>query len=50
MNNRYDREIDLDPEDMSAKIRAENERRRTQGEAFWGGEDIKDKYVYIYIM
>lgn len=47
MNNRYDREIALDPDNESAKIRAENERRRTQGEAFWGGEDIRDKYAYI---
>jgi hypothetical protein len=47
INNKYEREIALDPDNENAKIRAENERRRNQGEAFWGGENILDKYVYI---
>jgi hypothetical protein len=47
MDNQYERDATLDPENSGAAIRAENERRRREGEAFWGGENIQDKYAYI---
>ena len=36
-----------DPQDRNSAIRAENERRRTMGEASWGGRDIAGKKVWI---
>jgi hypothetical protein len=45
--NFSDRDSVKDPEDNNAAIRAENERRRTMGNASWGGRDIAGKKVWI---
>jgi len=47
MNRATSRDSLMDPEDSHAKLRAENERRRIQGDCFWGGRDISGKEVYI---
>lgn len=41
------REAQMDPENQSARIRADLERRRVQGGAYWGGEDLAGKYVFV---